>query len=438
MTVQTNGHRNGHGGQRAAAAPWPAVPQHSVEAEEAVLGAAMLAEHATAWLVGNLREADFYRPSHRTVFAAIAQLATDGAPVDPATVAAALAHQGTLADMGGAVFLHTLVEAVPTASNVGYYGRVVKELAELRRVADLGARIVQLGAEPGTDPGRAVALAQGWLDELTRDGQAVGLRPPDLLDAVRERQRAKAAGKVATWGIAALDELFDGGLYGGSYTLLAALTSMGKSSLAIQTAAHNAEAGHVLYVTYEMTAADTGKHTFARIAGHSLAEATAFLDSPTLRGAREAHNLLDLTVFTHQPDAGRLLHETRSLHARSPLRLVVVDYVQKIRAPEGRRYGTRNEEVTEVSRLLKELALRCDVPVLACAQLNRGAVGRRPGLADLRDSGSLEQDADAVVFIHKPSRDATVADLLKEKDRMGPLGERRIAWRGRQAMFVDL
>jgi DnaB-like helicase C terminal domain len=116
-----------------------------------------------------------------------------------------------------------------------------------------------------------------------------------------------------------------------------------------------------------------------------------FLDAEGLAGAREAHNALDLTVYKHYPDAARLLHEVRGLHARRPLGLVVVDYVQKVPAPEGRRYGTREQEVAEVSRLLKELAIRCDVAVLACAQLNRGAVGRRPSLADLRESGALEQ-----------------------------------------------
>jgi replicative DNA helicase len=435
-TLNGNGSRNGH---RGAAHPSLSdqPPPHNIVAEESVLGAAMLASHATDWLLANLRADDFYQPAHRTVFAAIAQLAEDGSPVDATTVLEALRQQGQVADVGGAPFVHTLVEAVPTASNVGYYGRIVRDAARLRRIIDLGTRVRQLGFEESMTPERALGLAQGWMDELAGDGQEIGLRPPDLLDAIRERQQAKASGKVASWGIEALDDITDG-LPAGNLILLAAQTSMGKSSLAIQVAAHNAERGHVLYVTYEMTPAETGMHTFAGIAGLGMREAAAFLDSETLAGAREAHDALDLTVYKHYPDVARLLHEVRGLHARRPLSLVVVDYVQLVPAPEGRRYGTREQEVGEVSRRLKELAVRCDVPVLGVAQLNRGATGRRPGLADLRESGRLEQDANFVMFIHKEERTAEWADLLLDKSRMGPTGERRLRWHPQQAVFGDL
>ncbi len=439
MTVHSlngNGSRTGH--RRPAPAPLlNQPPPHNVTAEESTLGAALLATHACDWLLANLRAEDFYRPAHRTVYEAIAQLAGDGAPVDATTVGAALQVTGQLADVGGHQFLLRLVEAVPTASNIGYYGRIVREAARLRRVIDFGLRVLALGYEEGAAPDRALGLVQGWLDELARDGQEIGLRPADLLEAIRERQRAKESGRVASWGIRALDAI-TGGLPAGNVIVLAALTSMGKSSLAIQVAAHNADRGHVLYVTYEMTPADTGKHTFAQVADLGLAEAAAFLDTDGLRGAREAHNALDLTVYRHYPDAARLLHEVRGLHARRPLSLVVVDYVQKVPATDGRRYGTREQEVAEVSRILKELAIRCDVPVLAVAQLNRGAVGRRPGLADLRESGALEQDADFVVFIHKDERGATSADLLVDKNRMGPLDECRLRWYPNKATFGEL
>ncbi len=437
MTVTgLNGGRNGR--RRPAAMPLAdQPPPHSIEAEESVLGAALVAQHATEWLLANLRPEDFYRPAHRTIFGAVAQLAEDGSAVDAVTVGAYLQATGQLGEVGGHPFLLRLVEAVPTASNVGYYGRIVRDAARLRRIIDLGMRVMRLGFEPGLEPERALGLAQGWLDELARDGQEIGLRPPDLLDAIRERQRAKAAGKVASWGIRALDDITDG-LAPGNLVLLAAQTSMGKSSLAIQVATHNAEHGHVLYVTYEMTPADTGKHTWAQVTDLGLSEAAAFLDSESLAGAREAHNVLDLTVYKHYPDAARLLHEVRSLHARKPLSLVVVDYIQKVPAPEGRRYGTREQEVAEVSRLLKELAIRCDVAVLAAAQLNRGAVGRRPSLADLRESGALEADSDLVVFIHKNERTDTWADLIVDKNRMGPLDECRLRWHPQRATFGDL
>jgi replicative DNA helicase len=278
------------------------------------------------------------------------------------------------------------------------------------------------------------------MDELTRDGEEIGLRPEDLLEAIRDRQRARAEGRVASWGITSLDTLTEGGLFGGDMIVLAALPSMGKSSLALQTAAHNAERGHVLYATYEMTPDQAGKHTFAGIAGKSLAEAAAFLDAPSMQGAREAHNALDLTVFSHQPDAARLVHEVRSLHARSPLRLIVVDYIQKIPPPAGVRYGTRAEAVADISRLLKALALGCDVPLIAVAALSRAANApdREPDLPHLRESGAIEYDADGVLFIHKKDRMDTLADLILAKNRMGPLGRRTLRWHPQQAVFGNL
>jgi replicative DNA helicase len=296
-----------------------------------------------------------------------------------------------------------------------------------------------LGHDATLDPDRAVALVQGMLDELARDGEEIGLRPDDLLQAIRERQRARDEGRVASWGLRSLDALFEGGMFGGDVIVLAAQTSFGKSSLAIQAAAHNAEAGHVLYATYEMTPADTGKHTFARISGHSLSDAAAFLDSDSLAGAREAHNALDLTVFRHQPDAARLVHEVRTLHARKPLRLIVVDYIQKVPPPAGVRYGSRSEAVGEVSRQLKGLALHCDAPTIAVAQLNRAASApdRVPVLADLRESGAIEQDSDGVLFIHKENREASVAEMILAKNRMGPLGKRQLRWLAQQAVFAD-
>lgn len=438
-TPSRNGHRSTVSARQATA---DQQPPHNVVAEESVLGAAMLATHATDWLLANLRAEHFYRPSHRTIYDVIAQLATDGAPVDATTVAAALQGQGQLADVGGHPFLLHLIEQVPAASSAGFYGRIVRDLAKMRRLLDLGTRITQLGYELDMGPERAAALAQAWVDELTRDGEEIGLRPEDLLEAIRDRQRARTEGRVASWGIEALDTLTEGGLFGGDLVILAALTSMGKSSLAIQVAAHNAEAGHVLYATYEMTPDQAGKHTFAGIAGKSLSEAAAFLDSESMAGAREAHNQLDLTVFKHQPDAARLVHEVRSLHARSPLRLVVVDYLQKIPPPAGVRYGTRAEAVADISRLLKALALGCDVPLIAVAQLNRAANApdREPDLSHLRESGAIEQDADQVLFIHKERNDVTLglADLILAKNRMGPRGKRTLRWHPQQAVFGDL
>jgi len=418
----------------------PAFPEpaHSFQGEESLLAAAPTDHSARSWMLGNVAEGDLYRPAHRTVYAAIAQLDRDGQPVDPVTVAEALRHQGQLADVGGAPFLHTLAQAPPAASNAGYYGRIVKRDAALRRLHDIGARLAAFAVEPGTDPDRAAGLAQGWLDQLGRDGTEIDLRPADLLQAIRDQEAAKAAGRVAAWPVGSLAKLC-GPLLGGSLHLLAALTSTGKSSLAIQTAGANAEARHVLYVTYEMTAADTGRHTLAALAGCTLDDTGHLLDEPDFQTVVELHNnRLDLTTWRHCPDAARLLHEARSLHARSPLGLVVVDYVQKVPAPPDRRYGTREQEGAEISRLLKTMAVRLDVPVLACAQLNRGAVGREPTLADLRDSGALEQDADQVLFLHRDNAFPDLVHALLQKNRMGPKGRLRLLWVPRRAMFEDL
>jgi len=292
------------------------------------------------------------------------------------------------------------------------------------------------------DADRAAALAQGLLDDATAQTSPLGLRPTDLEEAVRARAQTKARGGYATWGIATLDDLC-GPLMPGELTLLGALTGVGKSSLALQVAVHTADqAGHTLYVSYEMSPAATGLHTLAAVAGLTLDEVQAWLDSPSLAPARTGHGQLDLTVYTHAPPVDVLAAQVRALDARRRLRLVVVDYVQQIGAPARLRTENRTQEVAAVSRALKQVTLAADVPVLACAQLSRAADGRggaarEPQLSDLLDSGQLERDADNVLLLARTGDPGVVHAYLR-KARLGPLDDRRLRWLAKRTKFADL
>ena len=421
---------------RPAALQPAAVDLDAVEAEECVLGAAMLAPQALHWLLGNLREDDFHRPAHRTVYAAIATLARSGAPVDPVSVTAALRRQGQLAGVGGAAFVHTLVSCVPTVAHAGYYGRIVATQSRLRRLHDVATTIAVLVAEPHADPDRVLGTAQGLLERAADTAAPVGLRPPDLLAALRQQPGAWA-GPAATWPTRTLDELC-GPLAPGTLTLLAGLPTGAAVSLALQTAVHNAARVHVLYVTYRLRPADLARRTLVLAGSLRPADTDAGQEAPTSRlaAARQAHSLLDLTVYGHRPDAGRLLAQTGALNARRAVGLAVVDDLGRVPLPAGAQRATSEQERSEITRVLKTMAERCDLPVLACTRPWHAPAGHQPALLDPPASGVL-QDADQVLLVRQPAPGATLVEATLAEHPTRLPGTRRLCWDPERATLAD-
>ncbi len=429
------------------------VPPHDIEAEEVVLGAMLLAGRLLPEVTSQIGEDDFYRPAHRTVWRAITTLAGEGRPVDPVLVASELARHGVLQDLGGAPFVHTLVSGVPTVANAGHYAAIVAAAAQARRMIDLGVQIRQAGFETGPDHAKLAGLAAHFAAKLLETGR----RPDEdvvtgsALVAEWERY-VDAAGTepAATWGLSDLDAL-TGGIRTEQLVLLAGRPKEGKSSLAIQVGDHVAGKGaRVVFATYEMSVAEIFAHLLAPRLGLPLQRCLrpealqhlrlgAALDS--LAGVLE-----HLLVLTRRPDVVRLAARLEELHRRRPIDLVVVDHLHQMPRTDTSAGATEEREIGERSSILKLLAGRLGVPVLACAQLNREPARRsdkRPTLTDLRASGRLEQDADVVVFLHRPSYydpDAPVeqAFAIVAAQRMGPQGEVELRWDAERAVFQSL
>lgn len=407
----------------------PTVP----EAEECVLGAALLDAAAARWTVGHLDEDDFFRPAHRAVFRTIAQLSADGLQVSAPTVATILRNDGTLADIGGAPFLHTLVEAVDTPSAVGWHGRKVREAARLRRVTDAGIQIAALGAQPATTADDAEAQAFQLVQALDRPETREAARPSDVVAAMAATTQEGAA---RPWGLRGLDAV-TGGLHPGHLTVLASRPGVGKSSLALQVGAWQAETVPVVVASYEMSRSEIGQHHLALYGNVTMAQARQWITGPRMASAVDAYSTLDLTILDNLPDLDRLMSHLYALHAEKPLGLVVVDYLQlvPVQLPKG---SSRQEHVAAISRALKLAAGRLRVPILCLSQLSRDATDRRPRLSDLRESGAIEQDADDVIFLYEDPDDPYTREIIVAKQRMGPTDTVVVGWNGPKALFYDL
>lgn len=414
----------------------PDAPPHVVEAEQGVLGAALLDVGARRYLLDHLTEADFYRPAHRLVFAAIAAQVAAGRPVDEVSILTRLRETGGLHDVGLGGYVHDLTVAGQFPALAAHeWGPAVLEASGRRRLLDAADQI-KAAARDALDLEAATGLASAFLQQaVERRADEVARRPEHLLAAVREARDAENAQAVATWGLQALDDMTRG-LLPGRLVLVAARTSVGKSSLLIQAAAHNADRLPVLFCTYEMTQAEIGQHVLASFRRCTLDQAKVLVDADGMQAAVTALGALDLTVFEHNPDIDTLCAQVQALHAQHPLGLVAVDYLQKVPPTVKSRATNREQEVAEVSGKLKALARRIKAPVLAASQLNRGAVDRLPELHDLRDSGAQEQDADQVLLLHREEK-ATTAEALLRKNRMGEKDTATLDWIAKSAMFAD-
>ncbi|MFG1659048.1 replicative DNA helicase [Micromonospora chersina] len=412
------------------------TPPHDEEAEQVVLGAMLLSKDAIGDVIDILAGRDFYRPVHGTIFDAILDLYGRGKPTDPQAVANRLYITRDLNRVGGAPYLHTLIEAVPTVANATWHAGTVKEFAEQRRLIEIGTRVTQIGYQGRLDPDD---------DPIDRAGQlffdAVGDTDTGVtstVDLVRATlDQIDAAGKGTDPGLSTglpdLDDLLNGGLRGGQFVIIAGRPGMGKSVLTMDIARHNAlhHGKHVAVFNLEMTgpeilmrviSAETGVF-FTRLRRGDVAHEDWITINRKSSDISESG--LHIDDFANQTLTS-IRARARRLKQRGKLDLIVVDYLQLLST--GKRAESRQQEIAEISRGLKLLAKELDVPVVACSQLNRGNEQRsdkRPQLSDLRESGAQEQDADIVILMHRPDyhdkecERAGEADLIVAKHRGG-------------------
>ena len=432
------------------------TPPQDIAAEQSVLGAMMLSRDAIADVVEVLRESDFYRPSHGTIYDTVLSLYGRGEPADAVTVAAELTKVGELGRIGGASYLHTLVSLVPTAANASYYARIVKERAILRRLVEAGTRIVQMGYAGEGDVDNVVDRAQAEVYEITERRTSEDYQPlRELMDgALTEIEAISNRGGqmvgVPT-GFADLDSLTNG-LHPGQLVILAARPSLGKSTLALDVARSASIRNGLtsVFFSLEMSRNEILMRLLsaeAQVPLHHM-RSGSMTDSDWQKLAAKMGAVSDAPLFIDDSPNLTMMEirsKCRRLRQRHDLRLVIVDYMQLMTS--GKKVESRQQEVSEFSRSLKLLAKELDVPVIAVSQLNRGPEQRtdkRPMLADLRESGSLEQDADMVILLHREdayereSPRAGEADFIVAKHRNGPTAVITVAFQGHYSRFVDM
>jgi replicative DNA helicase len=377
------------------------TPPQDIAAEQSVLGAMLLSKDAIADVVESLREADFYRPAHQLIYAAILDLYGRGEPADAITVSSELTRIGELGRVGGAPYLHTLVASVPTAANAGYYARIVAERAVLRRLVEAGTRIVQMGYAGDGDVDMVVDRAQAAVYDVTdRRTSEDYLALVDIMPGTLEEIDALAShgGIMAgvPTGFADLDQVTNG-LHGGQMIVVAARPAIGKSTLGLDLA-RSASIKHGLtsaIFSLEMSRNEIAMRLLsaeASIALNHLRSGT-MSDADWQKLARKMSAVSEAPLFIDDSPNLTMMEiraKCRRLKQRHDLRLVVIDYLQLMSS--GKKVESRQQEVSEFSRAIKLLAKELDVPVVAISQLNRGAEQRtdkRPQMSDLRESGCL-------------------------------------------------
>lgn len=436
------------------------VPPQAIEAEQGVLGGMLLSKDAIAEVVEILQSDAFYRPIHTTIFDTILKLYGKGDPADALTVAAALDKSGDLQRVGGVPYLHTLIESVPTAANAGYYARTVAEQATLRKIVEAGIKITNIGydkASAGADDAddavdRVQQIAYDLTERRSNDDfvALADMLQPTLDDIEAAGTNAGGMAGIPT-GFADLDRLLNG-LQAGQLIIVAGRPGLGKSTASMDFARHAAiHAGHAAAIfSLEMSKIEMVMRLLSAEARVPLAHLRSgqLPDDEWTKLARRMGQINNAPIFVDDTPNMNLMEiraKARRLKQRHNLRLLVIDYLQLMSSPK--KTESRQQEVSEISRGLKVLAREIECPVIAVSQLNRGPEQRtdkRPFLSDLRESGSIEQDADVVILLHrddyydKESPRAGEADFIVAKHRNGPTDTITVAAQLHLSRFVDM
>jgi replicative DNA helicase len=440
------------------------TPPQAIEAEQSVLGAMMLSKDAIADVIERIRPGDFYRPAHQQIYDAVIDLYSRGEPADAVTVSAELTRVGQLNRIGGAPYLHTLISMVPTAANAGYYAAIVADRATLRRLVTAGTRIVQMGYDASSGSGEDL---DGTIDDVvdraqveiydvterrtTEDYVHIGTLLEGTLDEI---ERISATGGIGTGiptGFQQLDEITNG-LHPGQMVTVAGRPGSGKSTLALDFARSSAVKHQkpTAIFSLEMGKIEIMMRLFSAEAGVALQSMRSghMSDQDWTRLARRSSELAEAPLYIDDSPNLTMMEiraKARRLKQRHDLQLIVIDYLQLMTS--GKRVESRQQEVSEFSRATKLLAKELEVPVVVLSQLNRSSEQRtdkKPMLSDLRESGSIEQDSDMVLLVHRPdlyepeTERAGEADLIIAKHRNGPTATVAVAFQGRYSRFADM
>ncbi|HEX2039126.1 MAG TPA: replicative DNA helicase [Acidimicrobiales bacterium] len=442
--------------RRRQASSRPRVPPHDLQAEESLLGAMLLSRDAIVDAVEICGADDFYKPAHGHVFEAVTRLYGQGEPVDPVTVADELRRAGLLEAVGGPATLATLQANTPAISNAAGYAKIVEEHALLRRLIGVAGEIAELGYDVPDDVAGAVDRAESMVFEVAQRRVTDTTKPlRELLSASLDRlealyDRGEAITGVPT-GFVDLDDRLSG-LQPSNLVIVGARPAMGKTSFALNIAAHAAVEARVPVLVFSLEMSHL-EITQRLICAEARVEATRMRngrlqDSDWTKISHAIGRLGEAPIFIDDNPMVTVMDiraKARRLKSREGLGLVVIDYLQLM---SGRSNAeNRQVEISEISRGLKILARELEVPVVALSQLSRQLemrADKRPQLADLRESGALEQDADVVMFLYRDevynaeSPDRGTAEVIVSKHRSGPTGITQLAFLDHYTKFANM
>ncbi|OGR23840.1 MAG: replicative DNA helicase [Desulfuromonadales bacterium GWD2_54_10] len=445
------------------------LPPQSLDAEMSILGGILIDNDAINRVLEVLTAEDFYRESHRKIFQAMMRLSDLREPCDLITMSEMLRKQGELEEVGGASYLATLVDYVPTAANISYYCKIVKEKSINRRLISVATEIVTLGYDEQSDVNDLLDLAQKNIYEISENKlrpqyvpvQAVLKEAFMILKTLHDRKEHITGTPT---GYVDLDHM-TAGFQPGDLVIIAARPSMGKTTLALNIAEyasadpHNKKKVASVIFSLEMGKEQLVMRFLASIAKVDFGRMRTghFLDSDWPRLTRAAGILHDSKIFIDDSPAISILElrsKCRRLKSEHDIGLIIIDYLQLMRG--GANPESRQQEISEISRSLKALAKELGVPVIALSQLNRELEKRadkRPMMSDLRESGAIEQDADVIMFVYREAvycehcrkRDNSCtqnhdrsAELIIGKQRNGAIGTVNLAFFGEHTRFENL
>jgi replicative DNA helicase len=432
------------------------VPPNDQAAEMSTLGGMLLSKDAIVEVLELVRAEDFYYPKHEIIFNAINAVFSRSEPTDVIMITDQLTREGNLAKIGGASYLHTLESSVPTAANASYYASIVADKAVLRKLVQSGTRISQMGFAAEGDPSELLNDAQV---EIFSIGRAAGAQDAMMLRdvveiAVKEMEhQAKSAkeGLDIPTGFRELDDVTNG-LHPGQLILIAARPGLGKSTLALDFARSAALKSNVptVFFSLEMSATEISQRLIA---------AETSVPLTVIRKSKEMNNEGWKRINSVQARIGdtplyiddspnltlsEIRAKCRRMKAQLGIKLVIIDYLQLMTS--GKKVENRQQEVSEFSRSLKLLAKELGVPIVALSQLNRGSEqspDKKPQLSNLRESGSLEQDADIVLLLHRErfaeqGENRNDAEIHIAKHRNGEMRVLRVQFEGIYSRFSDM
>ena len=433
------------------------VPPNDIEAEQAIIGSMLTDKDAVISAIEVLKPNDFYREDNKTIYEAILNLYSRSEPVDIITVRAELESMGKLDNVGGLEYLAELPEKVPTTANASKYIKIVEEKSTLRNLIKTANEIIELGYNPTEDVDDIMEGAEKKIFNIMQDKEQKSYSPlKDVLvesfTKLEELYNRKQHITGVPSGFTDLDYR-TAGFHGSELILIAARPAMGKTAFALNIASNAALRANVPVAVFSL---EMSKEQLV----NRILSSESMVDSNKIRtGKLEEDDWAKLAETIGPLSEGEMyIDDTpgisiteirakcRKLKIEKNIGLVVIDYLQLIQGT-GKRNGSREQEISEISRSLKILAKELDVPVIALSQLSRAAEQRpdhRPMLSDLRESGAIEQDADIVMFLYRDdyynqdSEKKNIAEVIIAKHRGGSTGTVELLWLGSYTKFVNI